>query len=129
MGFDFFHFNEYAFHIREFKNGTDYGKYTAQDINANGDFVQAYQYFHTKTSQELGVFEEYAHQIDYENAYYTIAGPTDNLFEDGQNGLLEIVVLRALDKPWEAYICTEGQTPRDDDEFGFCAAYFESLNN
>ena len=80
------------------------------------------------TSGELGVFEEHAHQIDYDRAFYTLTGPTDNLYEDTKNGLIEIVPLRARENPWEQWICTEGKVPRDDPNL-FCETYFSNLNN
>jgi len=42
---------------------------------------------------------------DQSLAYYTVVGPTDNLYEDVKAGNYEMVPLRALDTRWEAGIC------------------------
>jgi len=60
------------------------------------------------TSQNLDVFEEAVHSLDYDRSFYVPEGQTDNLYEDAKNGLIEIVPLRATENPWEQWICTEG---------------------
>jgi len=84
---------------------------------------------HTKTSHNLGVFDEHVHELtDYDRSFYVLEGPTDNLYEDTIKGLIEIVPLRARENPWEQWICTEGKEPINDDN-NFCEDYFASLNN
>ena len=60
-------------------------------------------------------------------AYYTIVGPSGNLYDDSLAGEIAIAPLRALDTPWQAGICEPGETPRRDPD-GLCAAYLASLN-
>jgi hypothetical protein len=48
-----------SFHIGEWKNNTDYGKLTYLNIDGAGAIVGTGNFFHTKTSPELGDFEEH----------------------------------------------------------------------
>ena len=85
----------------------------------------------TDVYQELGIFINNKYEIDLDTMFYTLEGPTGNLYQDAEDGLIgmhEIVPHRALDVPWEPYICEEGKTPHNDPDEK-CAAYFASLNN
>ena len=121
------HASTTAFIIREFKNDTDYGKMSNVNIAVDGTIVQTGNFFHTKTSPELGDFEEHLDPVALDRAYYTVVGPSGNLYDDSLAGEIAIAPLRALDTPWQAGICEPGETPiRDPD--GLCAAYLASLN-
>lgn len=48
-----------SFHIGEYKDDTDYGKLTYLNIDGAGAIVGTGNFFHTKTSPELGDFEEH----------------------------------------------------------------------
>ena len=104
-----YHKKPHHLHLEEVKDGTDYGKTTYVTLASDGTITDVSNLFHTFVSTELGVFEEHNWALqDKTQGYYTVVGPTDstvNLYEDVINGRYEMVPLRALDEPWEAYIC------------------------
>ena len=59
MGLGLRHSYTTAFHIREFKNDTDYGKSSTVGIAYDGTIVQTGNFLDTKTSPELGDFAEH----------------------------------------------------------------------
>ena len=117
------------FVIAEYKDGTDYGKKTLTWINEQGDFTIAENFMETSISQDLGIFiDRRGEGVPLDHAFYRLTGPTDNLWEDGKNGLIEIAPHRATDYNFMQWICREDKEPVNDPN-EFCATYFASLNN
>ena len=122
-GLKIFHYYPHAIRLYEWKNGRDHGKSTYVTLDGTtGQITRADNLFHDYIySPRIQIHNNPLE--DRDQAFYTIVGPTDNLYEDGENGLLEIAPLRARDTRWEAGACKPGKE-QPHDPLDACAAYF-----
>ena len=98
-------------------------------LDGQGNVMITDNIISTDVNQDVGYFVNRLYDINPDHAWYKLESPTGNIVQDAEDLLpITIVPHRALEEPWEQYICEEGETPSADRE-GRCAAYFASLNN